>query len=133
MPSIQETTTPWLLIWVSIFDLKMNYCYKSLILLYRLLNCTKSSTYWFISLSNSATVYLSTRYKETMAVKLSLNGRAPIVVTDHHVAMLDRSAYTVNIYQYDNQKFPSVSTTADGEVKHIIHFSKLITVFNSKW
>jgi len=61
------------------------------------------------------TVYLSTRYKETMAVKLSLNGRAPIVVTDHHVAMLDRSAYTVNIYQYDNQKFPSVSTTADGE------------------
>ena len=61
-----------------------------------------------------------------MAVKLSLNGRAPIVVTDHHVAMLDRSAYTVNIYQYDNQKFPSVSTTADGEVKYIIHFSKLI-------
>ena len=74
-------------------------------------------------ISNSATVYLSTRYKETMAVKLSLNGRAPIVVTDHHVAMLDRSAYTVNIYQYDNQKFPSVSSTADGEVKHkIIQF-----------
>ena len=40
-----------------------------------------------------------------MAVKLSLNGRAPIVVTDHHVAMLDRSAFTVNIYKYDNQKF----------------------------
>ena len=52
-----------------------------------------------------------------MAVKLSLNGRAPIVATDHHVAMLDRSAFTVNVYKYDNQKFPLVSTTSDGEVK----------------
>ena len=101
----------------------MNFCYK--ILIY----CTKSSTHRFILLLISATVYLSTRYKDTMAVKLSLNGRAPIVVTDHHVAMLDRSAYMVNIYQYDNQKFPSVSTTADGEVKlSLFLFSKLITV-----
>ena len=53
-----------------------------------------------------------------MAVKLSLNGRAPIVVTDHNVVMLDRSAYTVNIYKYDNEKFPHISTTADGEVSH---------------
>ena len=101
--------------------LKMDFCYK--------IYCTKSSTYRFILLLISATVYLSTRYKETMAVKLSLNGRAPIVVTDHHVAMLDRSAYMVNIYQYDNQKFPSVSTTADWEVKlSLFQFSKSNTV-----
>ena len=66
-----------------------------------------------------------------MAVKLSLNGRAPIVVTDHHVVMLDRSAYTVNIYKYDNEKFPHVSTTSDGEVS--MWFGTFYTVIDDRY
>ena len=51
-----------------------------------------------------------------MSVRTSMVGRAPVIVNEHHVAMLDRSAFKVNIYKYDNAKFPLIGTTPDAEV-----------------
>ena len=48
----------------------------------------------------SATVYKKDCYKETMSIRLSLVGRAPVIASAHYVAMLDRSAFQVNIYKY---------------------------------
>ena len=52
-----------------------------------------------------------------MSIRISLVGRAPVIASAHHVAMLDRSAFKVNIYKYDNEKFPLVGTTPDAEVR----------------
>ena len=58
-----------------------------------------------------------------MAVKLSLMGRAPVVVTDHHVALVDRSGFQVNLYRYDNKNFPVVGTTLNAEVRYNNRFN----------
>ena len=51
-----------------------------------------------------------------MSVRASLIGRAPVVVNSHHVALLDRSAFKVSLYNYDDDKFPLIGTTPDAEV-----------------
>ena len=62
-------------------------------------------------------VYKKECFKETMAVKGSLTGRAPVVVSDHHVALVDRSGFQVNLHRYDNEKFPVIGTTSTAEVE----------------
>ena len=52
-----------------------------------------------------------------MAVKGSLTGRAPVVVSDHHVALVERSGFQVNIHRYDNENFPVIGTTSTAEVE----------------
>lgn len=52
-----------------------------------------------------------------MSVRESLLGRAPVVVNNHHVALLDRSAFKVSLYKYDDEKFPVIGSTPDAEVK----------------
>ena len=51
-----------------------------------------------------------------MSVRASLIGRAPVVVNSRHVALLDRSAFKVSLYKYDDDKFPLIGTTSDAEV-----------------
>ena len=62
-------------------------------------------------------MYKKDCFKETMSVRASLIGRAPVVVNSHHVALLDRSAFKVGLYKYDDDKFPCVGSTPDAEVK----------------
>ena len=62
-------------------------------------------------------MYKKDCFKETMSVRASLIGRAPVVVNNHHVVLLDRSAFKVGIYKYDDDKFPFVGSTQDAEVK----------------
>ena len=61
-------------------------------------------------------MYKKDCFKETMSVRASLIGRAPVVVNSHHVALLDRSAFKVSLYKYDDDKFPFLGTTPDAEV-----------------
>ena len=61
-------------------------------------------------------MYKKDCFKETMSVRASLIGRAPVVVNSHHVALLDRSAFKVSLYNYDDDKFPLIGTTPDAEV-----------------
>ena len=61
-------------------------------------------------------MYKKDCFKETMSVRASLIGRAPVVVNSHHVALLDRSAFKVSLYKYDDDKFPLIGTTPDAEV-----------------
>ena len=61
-------------------------------------------------------MYKKDCFKETMSVRASLIGRAPVVVNSHHVALLDRSAFKVSLYKYDDDKFPFIGSTPDAEV-----------------
>ena len=50
--------------------------------------------------------YKREEFKETLAVRASVQGRAPVAVDDLHVACVDRSGMNVQLYVYDNAKFP---------------------------
>ena len=83
--------------------------------------------YWHFTIV--ATILKKDGFKETMCVRASLTGRAPVVANEYYVAMLDKSAFKANVYKYDNAKFPLVGTTADAEVE----FSNRVTMdLNSK-
>ena len=61
-------------------------------------------------------MYKKDCFKETMSVRATLIGRAPVVVNKHYVALLDRSAFKVGLYKYDDDKFACVGSTPDAEV-----------------
>ena len=65
--------------------------------------------------------YKREEFKETLAVRASVQGRAPVAVDDLHVACVDRSGMNVQLYVYDNAKFPKAC---------LLEVSKYLETFN---
>ena len=54
-------------------------------------------------------------FRQTLAVKGSVAGRAPVVVDDQTIACVERSSgLNVSLYEYDNGKFPAKGSLKDG-------------------
>jgi hypothetical protein len=49
-------------------------------------------------------------FAQTLAVRATVRGRAPVVVDDHHVVCVDRGGMKVSLFTNDNSKFPTKTT-----------------------
>lgn len=59
--------------------------------------------------------YTREEFKQTLAVKGSVPGRAPVVVDDQTIACVERgSGLNISLFHYDNAKFPSKGSLKDG-------------------
>lgn len=64
---------------------------------------------WVRSIINivfSAVDFSREEFAQTVSVRGTIRGRAPVVVDEHHIICVDTKGMDVSIYEYDNAKFP---------------------------
>ena len=71
--------------------------------------------------------YNREEFAQTLPVRGTVRGRAPVVVSEGHVSCVDRGGMNICLYAYDNAQFPSKGTlqvsydiTQDVFATHII-------------
>ena len=55
-------------------------------------------------------VYKKEEFSDTLAVKGSMIGRAPVAVNDTYVVLADRSGMNVNVYDSKQKEYPLLAT-----------------------
>ena len=55
-------------------------------------------------------VYKKEEFSDTLAVKGSMIGRAPVAVSDTYVVLADRSGMNVNVYDSKQKEYPLLAT-----------------------
>jgi hypothetical protein len=63
-----------------------------------------------ISLHLPAKKFCNELFAQTLMVRTTISGRAPLAVDAKHVVIIDRSGMTINVHKNDVSQFPLIKT-----------------------
>jgi len=86
--------------------------------------------------SDLTMVYKKEEFSDTLAVKGSMIGRAPVAVNDTYVVLADRSGMNVNVYDSKQKEYPLLTTFKGGHdmiINTVCVGGSSETIYSSGW